>query len=49
MTTSSDKSWLAECVEHEPDFYEDQDVYEFSNDRKFKCTDKTDSGIYDGS
>ena len=50
MTTTSDKSWLDEVVENEPDYYEDPYVYEFNQERrKFKSTDRTDSGIYAGN
>jgi len=49
MTTTSEKSWLAEVVELDPDHNKEEDVYEFSNQRKFKSTDKTDKGVYDGT
>lgn len=49
MTSTSEKSWLAEVCDHDPDHYKEEDVYEFSNDRKFKSTDKTDTGVYDGT
>jgi len=49
MTTTSDKSWLSEVLEADPEHNEPEDVYEFSNGRKLKSTDKTDHGIYDGS
>ena len=49
MTTTSEKPWLAEVLEVDKEHYEPEDVYEFSNGRKFKSTDKTDSGVYDGT
>ena len=49
MTTTSDKNILDIVLELDDDHYEPEDVYEFSNERKFKSTDKTDSGIYDGN
>ena len=49
MTTTSNKSILDEVLELEDNFYDPEDVYEFSNGRKFKSTDRTDSGIYDGN
>jgi len=45
-----DYSWLDLVLEADPDHYEPEEgVYEFSNGRKFESTDKSDSGIYDGS
>lgn len=49
MTTTSERTILDEVLELDPDHYEPEDVYEFSNERNFKSTDKTDSGVYDGS
>ena len=53
MTTSSDKSWLAEVTEVEPDYYKKPIVYRFGDEydtpREFECTDSGDSGVYDGS
>ena len=48
MPNESKKSWLAEVLEYEEeDYYEPEDVYEFSNGRKFKSTDKSDHGFYE--
>ena len=48
MTTTSETTMLTEVLKVEKDeFYKPEDVYEFSNDRKFKSTDRTDSGIYE--
>ena len=45
-----DYSWLALVLTHDPKHHvPDEDVYQFSNGRKFKTTDHTDSGVYDGS
>ena len=34
-------------VKNDPEHYEDDDAYEFSNGRKFKSTDRGGNGIYD--
>ena len=47
MTNSSEISWLSIVQEADDELYEPEDIYEFSEDRKFKSTDRTDSGIYD--
>ena len=49
MTTTSERNILDIVLELDDDHYEPEDVYEFSNERKFKSTDRTDSGIYDGN
>lgn len=41
--------WLAIVLETDKDYYKDPYVYLFSNGMKKYCTDKTDSGVYDGS
>lgn len=46
MTTTSEKPFLNEVLEVDPDHYKKEDVYEFSNDRVFKSTDDGTSGIY---
>lgn len=48
-TNTSEVTWLSVVLQVEPDKYKEEDVYEFSNGRKFKSTDKTNSGIYDGT
>ena len=50
MTTSSSTTMLHEVLKIEKaDHYKDPVVYEFSNEEKKTSTDKTDSGIYDGT
>lgn len=49
MTTTSQKSWLQEVLENDDEHFEPETVYEFSNDREFKSTDKSNHGIYDGT
>jgi len=49
MTTTSDYSWEALVTKNDKDHKKDDEVYEFTGGRKFKSTDKTDSGVYDGS
>lgn len=44
--TTTEKDFRSIVVENDDEFYEDPTVYEFSNGRKFKCTDKSDSGVY---
>jgi hypothetical protein len=46
--TYSENNWLSVVLEHDDDYYEDPDVYEFTG-RKFKCTDKYNTGVYDGN
>ena len=46
---TSEKSILTEVLELDEEHFEPEDVYIFSNDRKFKSTDRTDHGIYDGN
>ena len=48
MTTTSETDFLSEVLKVDKDHYKDEDVYEFSNGRTFKNTDRTDKGIYDG-
>lgn len=40
-------SWESLVREADEDVDKPEDVYEFSNGRKFKSTDDTDSGIYE--
>jgi len=47
--TYGENNWLAIVLEHDNEYYEDPYVYEFSNSRRFTCTDRYDSGVYDGS
>ena len=47
MTTTID--WLTEVTKVDKDHYGPEIVYEFSDGKKCKSTDKTDSGIYDGT
>lgn len=48
--TYSENNWLSIVVKHDKDHYKDDVAYEFNDDkRKFLSTDKTDSGVYDGS
>ena len=48
-TSYRDYNWLDLVLKRDPKhFISDEDVYEFSNGRKFKNTDNTDSGVYDG-
>ena len=49
MTTTTERTILKEVLELDEEHYEPEDVYEFSNGKKFKSTDKTDHGVYDGS
>jgi len=42
-------SWLDLVVEQDPDHYENEVVYEWSNGREFESTDSTDSGVYSGT
>jgi len=42
----SDKPWLNEVLENDDEFYETEDVYVFSNDRRFKNSDRGGNGIY---
>ena len=49
MTTSSDTTIKTEVDKIEKDRYKSQVVYEFSNGRKFEDSDKSDSGVYDGT
>jgi len=49
MTTTSERNILDIVLELDEAHYEPEVVYEFSNERKFKSTDRTDSGIYDGN
>jgi hypothetical protein len=47
--TFRDYDMLSLVLEMDPDHYERDIAYEFSNSREFVDTDNTDSGIYDGS
>jgi hypothetical protein len=47
--TTTEVPWLDIVLEADDEYYETEDVYEFSNGRTFESTDKTDSGVYDGS
>ena len=48
--TTSEKTLLDIVLEADPDHYEPEVVYEFNDgQRKFKSTDRTSSGIYDGT
>ena len=47
VTTIDFKSLV--LAEEGPSYNEPEVVYEFSDGKKFKSTDATDSGIYDGS
>ena len=49
MMTTSEKSILTEVLELDPEHFDPEDVYEFSNGKTFKSTDKTSSGVYDGN
>jgi len=40
-------SWLTLVTEADPEHYEIDDAYEFSNGRTFKSTDSGSSGVYD--
>ena len=40
---------LSEVLKIDPDHYEPEEVYRFSNGKKFLNTDKSNSGIYDDS
>ena len=44
---TTETSLLQLVLENHPEHYEVEDVYEFSNGRKFKNTDGSDSGVYD--
>ena len=46
---TSERSILQKILELDEEHYEPEDVYKFSNDRTFKSTDRTDSGVSDGS
>lgn len=47
--TSFEKDWLSIVVEQDPDHYDQDTAYKFSNGREFKSTDKdsTLSTIYE--
>jgi len=47
--TFRDFQWLQEVLKSDPEHYLEDDAYEMSNGKKFKSTDKTNSGIYDGT
>jgi hypothetical protein len=49
-TSFRDYDWLSLVLTHDPKHHVvDEVVYEYSNGRKFKNTDNTDSGVYDGT
>lgn len=49
IPNTSERNILDKVLELDPAHYDPEDVYEFSNERKFKSTDRTDSGVYDGA
>lgn len=50
MTTTSQTDILTEVLKvDKKEHYEPEVVYEFSDGKEFKSTDKTDHGIYDGA
>jgi len=44
--TTTTIDWRTQVLENDDEHFDRDDVYEFSNGRKFKDTDKSDSGIY---
>lgn len=44
--THTTRDILSEVLKEDEEHFEPEDVYEFSNGRKFKSTDKNNSGIY---
>lgn len=48
-TTSSERDWLSMVVEADPDHYEQDTAYKFSNGRELKSTDNTDDSMIYGS
>ena len=44
---TSQIDWLSLVVECNDEHYDTDVAYEFSNDRKFLSTDKSNSGIYE--
>jgi hypothetical protein len=49
-TSSAEYSFETLVVEQDPNHYKtEEDVYEFSNDRKFKNDDNSSGGVYSGS
>lgn len=49
MTSTTTKNWLDLVTKADKDHYKPEVVYKWSNGKKHKSTDKTSSGIYDGS
>jgi len=49
QVTSKEYPILDLVLQLDEEYYVQPDVYEFSNGRKFKCTDNSDHGVYDGS
>lgn len=47
--TTSQTTILSEVLKVDREHYEPDEVYEFSNGRKFESTDNKDSGVYDGT
>lgn len=48
--TTSEKTLLDIVLEADPEHYDPEYVYEFNGgERKFYSTDRTSSGIYDGT
>lgn len=44
--TTTKTDLRTEVLKVDPEHYEAEDVYRFSNGKKFKSTDKSSSGIY---
>ena len=44
---TTEMNLLQLVLEQDPEHFEVEDVYEFSNGRKFKSTDRSDSGVYE--
>ena len=42
-----DYTWLSIVLDNDKEHHEPEDVYVFGNGRKFKSSDKTDSGVYE--
>ena len=49
QVTTTTESWLAIVLEHDPEHYDRDVVYEFGEEREFYDTDNTSNGIYGGA
>lgn len=49
VVNTSERNFLDLVLRADPEHYEEEIAYEFSNGRRFKSSDKSDSGVYDNS